>query len=124
MSTIQVIAIAGSVLVMLFVFQLIRRKKLREEYAILWFLASTVLIVFSAWRGSLDMIARWLGVAYPPSVLLLAVIVLGFLLAIHFSISLSRLAEQNKRMAQHIAILRHELEKATRKTEPQKDSGA
>ena len=107
---IQLIAIAGSVLVMLLVFQLIRRKKLREEYAILWFLASLVLIFFSLWRGSLDVLARILGVAYPPSVLLLGVIVLGFFIAIHFSIALSRLADQNKRLAQHLAILRHELE--------------
>lgn len=107
---VQVIAIAASVLVMAFVFQLIRKRKVREEYAILWFLASLALILVSVWRGSLDVAARILGVAYPPSVLLLAAIGLGFAAAIHFSISLSRLAEQNIRLAQEMALLRYRLE--------------
>ena len=48
---IQVIAIVGSVLVMVFVTQLIRQRRLREEYALLWFIASVGLIVLSVWRG-------------------------------------------------------------------------
>ena len=107
---VQIISIAASLAVMAFVFQLIRKRRLREEYSILWFLASLALIVVSLWRGSLDLAARWLGVAYPPSVLLLAAIGLGFAAAIHFSMSLSRLAEQNTRLAQEVALLRFRLE--------------
>lgn len=107
---VQVISIVASVAVMAFVFQLIRKRKVREEYAILWFLASLALIVVSAWRGSLDVAARLLGVAYPPSVLLLAAIGLGFAAAIHFSISLTRLSEQNVRLAQDLALLRLRIE--------------
>ena len=107
---VQVIAIVASIGVMAFVFQLIRKRTVREEYAILWFLASLALIVVSAWRGSLDVAARLLGVAYPPSVLLLAAIGLGFAAAIHFSISLTRLSEQNVRLAQDLALLRLRIE--------------
>jgi hypothetical protein len=111
-SQVQVAAIAGSLAVMAVVFQLIRRRRLREEYAILWFLGSLGLITVSLWRDSLDWAARALGVAYPPSVLLLAAIGLGFMVAIHFSISLTRLAEQNKRIAQELALLRRRVEAA------------
>lgn len=107
---VQIVAIAASVAVMTVVFELIRRRRLREEYAILWFLGGLVLIGVSLWRASLEWAARALGVAYPPSVLLLAVIGLGFLVAIHFSISLTRLSEQNKRIAQELALLRLRLE--------------
>lgn len=107
---IQVVSVAASLVVMAVVFQLIRTRRLREEYAILWFLASLALIGVSLWRGSLDLAARLLGVAYPPSVLLLAVIGLGFVAAIHFSVSLSRLAEQNTRLAQEVALLRFRIE--------------
>jgi hypothetical protein len=110
---IQIVSIAGSLVVMAFVFQLIRTRRLREEYAILWFLASLGLIVVSLWRGSLDLAARLLGVAYPPSVLLLAATFLGFVAAIHFSMSLSQLEEQNTRLAQELALLRHRLDAAT-----------
>jgi hypothetical protein len=103
---VQIVAIAGSVAVMAIVFELIRRRRLREEYAILWFLGGLALIGVSLWRASLEWAAQLLGVAYPPSVLLLAVIGLGFLVAIHFSISLTRLSEQNTRIAQELALLR------------------
>jgi hypothetical protein len=107
---VQIIAIVGSLLVMLIVFELIRRRRLREEYAFLWFGASIVLIAVSVWRESLEILAHWTGVAYPPSVLLLGMIVLGFFLTLHYSMSLSRLADQNKRLAQEVALLRDELE--------------
>jgi hypothetical protein len=105
---IQVIAVLGSVGIMLLVFALIRRRRLREEYAFIWFAASIGLIALSLWRDSLDMLAALAGVAYPPSVLLLGGIVLGFLLALQYALSLSRLAEQNKHLTQEIALLQHE----------------
>ena len=74
---------------MVFVFMLIRRGKLREEYAIIWFGASLALIGVSLWRDSLDIVAQLAGIYYAPSVLLLGVIVLGFALAMHYSLSLS-----------------------------------
>ena len=120
-SQVQITAIIGSVAVMLLVFYLIRQRKLREEYALLWFGASLALIVVSVWRNLLDYAARLLGVAYPPSVLLLGMIGVGFLLAMHYSISLSRLVEQNKRLAQEVALLRHQLDQTARRLDRRHD---
>jgi len=106
---IQILAVVGSLLMAGLVFQMIRSRRLREEYAVLWFVAALALIVFSVWRGLLHTVARIVGVEYPPSVLLLGAVVLGFLVSLHFSIALSRLAEQNKRLAQEVALLREEL---------------
>lgn len=105
-SEIQIVSVAIAVLVILVVAQLIRARKLREEYAILWFAVSIVLFAFAAKRDLLDRLAGAFGIAYPPSLLLLGTILMGFFLSLHFSISLSRLAEQNKRLAQEIAILK------------------
>ena len=115
---IQIISIIGSGLIMAVVFSLIRQRKLREEYALLWMGSAILLIVVSFWRGLLESVARLVGVAYPPSVLLLAAIVLGFMLAMHYSISLSRLANQNKRLAQEIALLRLQVESGVATTLP------
>lgn len=106
---IQVLSVVGSLLMAGLVFHLIRARRLREEYAVLWFVGAMVLIVFSVWRGLLHAVARLVGVDYPPSVLLLGAVVLGFLISLHFSVALSRLAEQNKRLAQEMALLREEL---------------
>ncbi len=109
---IQIISILGSLAVMAFVFIMIRRGKLREEYALIWFVAGLMLIGVSLWRDSIDLVARLAGIYYAPSVLLLGVIVLGFILAMHFSIALSRLADQNKSLAQEVALLRYALDAA------------
>ena len=106
---IQIIAILGSLIIVLLVFWLIRRRKLREEYSFLWFGASIGMIVTSIWRESLEVLADLTGVYYPPSILLLGGIIFGFLLAVHYSVSLSRLEEQNKRLAQELALLRHDI---------------
>ncbi len=108
-SSIQIFSIVVSILVMLLVTQLIRRRKLREEYALLWFVSSVLLIVLSVEREFLDVTAQLLGIAYAPSLLLLGAIALGFILSMHFSISLSRLSEENKTLAQELALLRLEL---------------
>lgn len=107
---IQIISVLGSLAVMVLVFNLIRGRKLREEYALLWFGASLALITLSLWRNLLEFAARLAGIAYAPSVLFLGAIVVGFFLAMHYSISLSRLAEQNKRLAQEVALLRHRID--------------
>lgn len=111
MSTVEVFSIVGSLIVLTMVTQLIRRRRLREEYAILWFISSVFLIVLSLRRDFLEQAAALLGIAYPPSLLLLGGLILGFLLSMHFSISLTRLSEQNKILAQELALLRLDLQR-------------
>jgi hypothetical protein len=108
---IQVVAIAVSLALMFFVFELIRRKKLREKYSLVWFGAGIVMIIFSVWRGLLDQVARWLGVGYAPALLFLVALFFGMVLMIHFSVVISELTEKNKTLAQEIALLKAELKK-------------
>jgi hypothetical protein len=110
-SLLQGTAIAASVLITLLVIQLIRKRLLSEEYSILWFLTSGVLLLLAIDRHFIDRLAALIGVAYPPSLLLLGSIFAGFVLSMHFSVALSRLSEQNKRLAQEIALLRLELQR-------------
>jgi len=113
-SRIQIVSLVVSLLVILWVTQLIRTRKLREEYAILWFAGAIGLFLLSLKRDLINVAAEALGVVYPPSLLLLAAIFLGFLIAMHFSVSLSRLSEQNKVLAQQLALLKDAVEQRTR----------
>lgn len=108
---IQLVAIAVSVGMMLFVFELIRRKKLREKYSLIWFAAGIVMIILSVWRGLLDRVAYLLGVGYAPALLFMVALGFGALLMIHFSVVISELTEKNKTLAQEIALLKQELKK-------------
>jgi hypothetical protein len=102
--------LAASVAGLILVLELVRQRKLREDYSLLWLATALVLIVLSVSRPLLDSIAALLGVVtYPPAALFLVAI--GFMLAIllHFSTVLTRLARENKEIAQQMAILRWEL---------------
>jgi hypothetical protein len=85
-------------------------KKAQKRIILLWLAGGLVLLVFSLKKNLLDQLASFVGIAYAPSLLLLGAILLGFLLSMHFSVALSRLAEQNKRLAQELAILRLSVE--------------
>jgi hypothetical protein len=110
-SLIQIISIAASIAIILFVISLIRKRKLREEYSILWLIGSVVLIVFSIWRRLVDIIADFVGVAYAPAILLLTGILFGVLMFLHFTVVISKQADENKTLAQEIALLKNRIDK-------------
>ena len=64
---VQLISIAISLLLLVAVLELVRRRRLVEEYSIIWILGALVLLAASVWRGFLDTAARFLGIYYPPS---------------------------------------------------------
>lgn len=109
----QLVSIVASVGVFALVFELVRRRRLMERYALLWMLAATSLLVMSIWSDLLNQLADALGVQYGPSVLFAVVLGFGFMLMIHFSLVLSRLSDQNKVLAQQLALLQSEHERST-----------
>ena len=64
---ISIAAAIGSVILILIVLELIRGRRLKERYALLWLVTGVVLLVLSAWRGGLNTIAGWLGVSGVPA---------------------------------------------------------
>ena len=75
---IQVVALAGSVLLLLLVLELVRRRRLAEEYSALWIVSAILLIGLSLRRDLVDFAARWLGVYYPPAILVLMLVGIVF----------------------------------------------
>lgn len=104
------IAITGGLL--LVVLELVRRKRLMERYALLWLFAGLVLLLLAAWKGLLTTLSYAVGIHYPPSALFVVAIGLGLVLLIHFSLAISRLTDQNKVLAQRLALLQQRVEAA------------
>ena len=99
-------ATAASLVLVLVVFELIRSRRLRERYALLWLVTGTVLVVLSAWRGGLNTIAGWFGVrGYPPAVLFAVGLLFVIVVLLHYSTVISRLSDQNVILAQRLALL-------------------
>lgn len=106
---IQVAAIVVSVLLLGLVLELARRRRLSDEYALTWIACALALLAISVFRGTLDRLALWLGIHYPPALLLLALIGLVFVAALNFSMVVSRQRRQIERLIQDVAILEAEL---------------
>lgn len=105
----QIVALVVSVLLLGAVLELVRRRKLTEEYALLWIVASLALLTLSIRREIIDGAARWLGVFYPPIVLLLVLIVIVFVASLWFSVIVSRQRRQIERLIEDTAILSAEI---------------
>ena len=107
-------AIASFVLVLV-VLELIRSRRLRERYALLWLVTGIALTILSAWREGLNTIAGWFGVTgYPPAVLFAVGSLFVILVLLHYSTVISRLSDQNTILAQRLALLEERLSSAKR----------
>jgi hypothetical protein len=101
---IQIASILGSVAFLLFIARLILKGKLRAEYSIIWLVCTLLLLMFSFWREGLHVVARTLGVAYPPSLIFLAATFAIIIFLVHLSTVISRLQNQIKEIAQEVAL--------------------
>jgi cell division protein FtsW (lipid II flippase) len=103
-------AVAASLLLLAVVFELIRSRRLRERYALLWVVTGLVLLALSAWRGGLNTIAGWVGVeTYPPAVLFAVALLFVLAVLLHYSTVISKVTDQNVILAQRVALLELEL---------------
>jgi hypothetical protein len=101
-----VLAVVCSVLI----FELVRRKRLMERYAILWLLAGVTVLVLGLWQGLLTTLSHAAGIYYPPSALFAVVFLFVLALLVHFSLTISRLSDQNKVLAQRLALLQRRVD--------------
>lgn len=103
---VSIAAAIASLLLLLVVFELIRSRRLRERYALLWLLTGVVLLVLSLWRDGLNTIAGWFGISgYPPAILFAVGILFILLVLLHYSTVISRLSDQSTILAQRLALL-------------------
>ncbi len=116
-----IFGLGATAIIILIVLELVRRRRLREEYSLLWLFTGATLILLTVWKAPLDLFAELTGIFRPSALFIVAA---GFFLALllYYSTVLTRLADQNKRLAQEITLLRQELEEHRRK--PDADSKA
>ena len=102
---VQIVAASISAGLLVLVLELVRRRKLTEEYSLIWFLCATALLGFSLWRDALHLAARLLGIYYPPAVLILVLVFFVFIVSLYFSVVVSRQRQQIERMVEDLALL-------------------
>lgn len=106
-----VVVMGAALALMLIVLELVRRRRLQEEYSVLWLVTSAVLVVLAGSRGLLELLARLMGIYYPPSALFVVALGGVLLAALHFSSVVTRLGAENRLLAQDVAILRWQVQR-------------
>lgn len=109
MVRIQLIAIITSLLFLANVAYLIHKGRLREEYAFLWIISTFLLIGFSVWREAFDTMAHLFGVYSPPNLIFTGAIFAVLIYLLHLSVTVSKMQQQNKTLAQHQALLQQKI---------------
>jgi len=106
----KVVSLALSLSIFGFVLWLVRERRLREKYALLWLSTSLFIILLTVSRRVLEVAALSIGIYYPPSLLFLVGVLFLLMVSIGHSVTLSRLSESNHSLAQELALLRKQME--------------
>jgi len=106
----HVAVIVLAIPVFVFILRMVRQRKLRAKYSVLWLSVGVALVVLAAAPGLLTWLADRLGVYYVPSLLFVGGIGFLLLLSLHFSWELSRLEDRTRALAEENALLRYEVE--------------
>lgn len=109
---VQIVSIVGAGALLLLVLELVRRRKLLERYALLWLLTACVMLGLAVWRDALERLADLVGIASPPNALFFLAFASILFLLLHFSVAVSRLADQSKMLAQRLAGIEERLRRA------------
>jgi hypothetical protein len=105
---IRLITVAAAVAILILIIELVRRRKLKEEYSLLWVITATVLVVLSIWYGLLVKLTHLMGGTVPSSTLFFCGMVFAVSLLLHFSTRISLLERRITSLVQEIGLLRLE----------------
>ena len=102
-------AVVASLIALVAVLELVRRRRLREEYSLLWLATAIVMLVVGVWRDLLHSLADLVNIEYPPNLLFLLAALFLLFIQLYFSTVITKLTQENKEIAQQLALLRYEV---------------
>jgi hypothetical protein len=105
----QIFALVTSLLVLYFTIDMVRKRRLREEYSVLWLTTSFIMLVLVIKYEWLVALTGFIGAGLPTTTLFIGSVIFLMLIAVQFSIKISKLTDQVKNLAQDNALLRAEI---------------
>lgn len=106
----QIVTIFIAAAIFILILELIRRRKLLEEYAWLWLMTGFIIIVLTIWHDALTKITHLIGAVAPQSTVFFFAVIFLILICLQFSIKVSNLTNQVKNLAQELTILKSEIQ--------------
>jgi hypothetical protein len=112
MRPVTVFVILVAVAIAALVLTYVRKWRLREEYSLLWLLLAAVMVLLATFEGITVWIAARLDVVYAPSIIFFIALAFVAAMLFHYSLEISRLSDQSRRLAQELSLLRARIERA------------
>src|ERR1700759_3804135 len=112
------LGIIGSIITLVLLFEMMRRQRLREKYAVFWALVAVVTLVIALFPGLLEWIANLVGVRIPSNLLFFMASMLLLVVSVQHSSELGRLEEPSRTLAEEVALLRMQLTEGQAHVEP------
>lgn len=106
----HLVSLAAGLISVGLMIELLRRRQLKEKYAVLWVVVGAGMLLLAVWPGLLDMTARLVGVKSGPNLLLFVAALLLIVVCVHLSWEVSRLEDRSRALAEEIGLLRLELD--------------
>jgi hypothetical protein len=106
MSRLEIFIAAVAVVNVVAMTELVRRRVLREKYALLYGFVGFGGLVLALGRTRFDRLARALGVSYGPALLFLVAVMFLLFLCVSLSVEVSKLEERSEILAEEVALLR------------------
>ena len=116
MGRLTIVTVVVAVLAFVLVFELLRRRRLRQKYAFLWVLVAGATVLLSVFPGALAHASALLGIAVPSNLLFLVSLLILFGVSLQLSIEVGVLEEQSRRLAEEVGALRLRLEEVEWRT--------
>ena len=110
LSRTQLISAFAAMGLALYVLDLVRRRRLSEEYSLLWVVATVSVAVLGFSTPLLKAITRALGILYEGSTVFFFGLGFAIAMLLHVSVKLSRLGQENHALTRELALVRHDLE--------------
>lgn len=126
MARLTIVTIVVAVVAFAFVFELLRRRRLREKYAFLWVVVAGITVLLAIFPSLLIRAAGLIGIATPSNLLFLVSLLILFAVSLQLSMEVGVLEEQTRRLAEKVGALQLRLEdlEAERARSGSTDSGA
>ena len=105
---IQIISILICIFLVAYVFELVRRKHLSEEYSMGWLVTGTLMLILSVSENAIRWVSGLVGATLFNSTLFFFGLLFLMIICLHFSIRISALTQQVRSLTQHVGILDHE----------------
>jgi len=102
---IRILTIGGALGILLMVVELVRRRKLKEEYSVLWVITAVLTLLVSVWFAALQGVTDAIGAISPASTLFFFGLLFCIILLLHFSVRISSLERRLTSLVQEVGLM-------------------